>query len=138
MTPVGNVVSDAVPERIAEEEDVAVILLDVLGDGVSVVLNVDVFEPVLDPVIVFVTATVLEITAEGVTVVETDEVLLDDALPEVVGDDVDERDARPESVSIEVDLDETDNFADSDNFGDMDSTVAELTDVAVLTDVSVA
>ena len=134
----GNVVSDAVPERIAEEEDVAVILLDVLGDGVSVVLNVDVFGPVLDPVIVFVTATVLEITAEGVTVVETDEVLLDDALPEVVGDDVDERDARPESVSIEDDLDETDILADSDNLGDTDCTVAELTDVAVLTDVSVA
>ena len=99
MTPVGNVVSDAVPDR-TEAEDVAVILLDVLGDGVSDALNVDVFEPVLDAVIVLVAPAVFEITAVGEPVVETDEVLLDDALPLVVGDDVDDRDARPDSVSI--------------------------------------
>jgi hypothetical protein len=133
VTPVGNVVSDAVPDRTAEAEDVAVILLDVLGDGVSVALNVDVFEPVLDAVIVLVAPAVFEITAVGEPVVETDEVLLDDALPLVVGDDVDDRDARPDSVSIEVIFDDTDALVDSDNFGDMDCMVAELTDVAVLT-----
>jgi len=97
---VGNVVSDAVPVRMGEEDDVPVILLVVLDDGDPDDECVDVLEDELDPVTVAVNRIVTERTPVLVIVVDVVEVLLVEALPVIVGDDDGDRELRPDCVSV--------------------------------------
>jgi len=100
VTPVGNVVSDAVPVRTGEDDDVPVILLVVRDDGDPDGECEDVFEDEADPVIVAVTRIVTDRTLVLVIVVDVVEVLLVEALPVIVGDDDGDRELRPDCVSV--------------------------------------
>jgi hypothetical protein len=100
VTPVGKVDGDALPVFADDCDDVAVMTLVLLEDGDSVVESVEVFECVLEPVPVEVVRMVVDSLGDDVIVVDTEAVLLDEALPVRVGDDDCERDMRAVSVSL--------------------------------------
>jgi hypothetical protein len=136
VTPVGNVVSDAVPVRTGDDDDVAVCTRVVLDDGDPVGECVDVFEDELDPVMVIDTRIVTDFTPVLVIVLEVVEVLLDEALPVSVGDDDDDRELLPDGVSVEDVFDDLDSLAESEIVGDLViEAVAVLPGVTVLTEV---
>ena len=134
----GNVVSDAVPVRMGEEDDVPVILLVVLDDGDPDDECVDVLEDELDPVTVAVNRIVTERTPVLVIVVDVVEVLLVEALPVIVGDDDDDRELRPDCVSVRDTRELLDSLADSERLGEfVIEAVAVFTAVTVTREVTV-
>ena len=92
----------------------------------------------LDPVIVAVRCIVADRIPLLVIVVDVVEVLLDDALPVIVGDDDDERELRPDCVSVGDTREDLERPADIDRLGEfVIDAVNVLTAVAVTTAVTV-
>ena len=92
----------------------------------------------LDPVIVAVRCIVADRMPLLVIVVDVVEVLLDDALPVIVGDDDDERELRPDCVSVGDTREDLERPADIDRLGDfVIDAVTVFTAVTVTTAVTV-
>ena len=118
VTPVGNVVGDAVPVLTEEEDAVRVAPLLFLDEGELVLECVDVRDDVVELEIVAVILAVLVMRVDDDAVTDAVEVLLVEVLAVPVGESEDDFEDLAESVPVAVYLRERERAAERVIVGD--------------------